>query len=135
MCSILVVPIFKGKGDIGNFSCNRAVKLLGHKMEVVKRVLEKRLCIIVTVNEMQFGHMSDRGTIDAVFILKTMQEEYHVKGKKLYMCFVDLEKAFDRVPRKVLEWAMRKKGIQEVLERSVMSMCEGAKIWVRVDSE
>ena len=26
-----------------------------------------------------------------------------------YMCFVDLEKAFERVPRKVLEWAMRKK--------------------------
>ena len=29
--------------------------------------------------------------------------------EKLYMCFVDLEKPFDRVPRKVLEWAMKKK--------------------------
>ena len=25
---------------------------------------------------------------------------------KLYMCFVDLEKAFDRVPTKVMEWAL-----------------------------
>ena len=50
------------------------------------------------------------------------------------MCFVDLEKAFDRVPRKVLEWALRKKGIPEVLVRSVMSLCEGAKTRVRVDS-
>ena len=29
------------------------------------------------------------------------------------MCFVDIEKAFDRVPRKVMEWAMRKKGYQK----------------------
>ena len=46
---------------------------------------------------------------------------YHAKGKKLYMCFVDLDKAFIRVPRKVMQWAMRKKGIPEVLVRSVMS--------------
>ena len=44
-----------------------------------------------------------RGTIDAVFILSRLQEEYHAIGIKLYMCFVDIEKAFDRVPRKVLE--------------------------------
>ena len=41
-------------------------------------------------------------------------------NEKSYMCFVDLEKTFDRVPRKVLEWAMRKKGVQEVLVRSVL---------------
>ena len=43
--------------------------------------------------------------------------------------------AFDRVPRKVLEWAMRKKGIPEVVVRSVMSLYEGARTRVRVDSE
>ena len=31
------------------------------------------------------------------------------------MCLVDLEKAFDRVSRKVVEWAMRKKSIPEVM--------------------
>ena len=51
------------------------------------------------------------------------------------MCFVDLEKALDRVLRKLSEWAMRKKGIPKVLVRSVMSMYEGAKTIVRVDSE
>ena len=43
------------------------------------------------------------------------------------MCFVDLEKALDRVPRKVLELELRKKGIPEALVRSVMSLYEGAK--------
>ena len=49
------------------------------------------------------------------------------------MCFVDLEKAFDRVPRKVLESAIRKKGIPLDLVRSVMSLYVGAKTRARVD--
>ena len=48
------------------------------------------------------------------------------------MCFVDLEKAFDRVLRKVMEWAMRKRGISEIVVRAVMSYDEGAKTRVRV---
>ena len=79
--------------------------------------------------------MPDRGTIDAEFILRRQKEELHAKGKKLYMCFVDLEKAFDRVPRKVLEWPMRKKVMPDVLVRSVMSQYEGAKKRIRVDSD
>ena len=37
------------------------------------------------------------------------------------------------VPRKVLEWTMKNKGIPEVLVRSVRSLYEGAKTRVRVD--
>ena len=48
------------------------------------------------------------------------------------MCFVDMENAFDRVPMKVLEWAMRKKGIPEIIVRAVMNLYEGAKTRVRV---
>ena len=105
----IIVPIFKGNGDIWNCSCYGAVKLLEHGMNVVLNVLEKRLRRIVYVDEMQFGFMPERGTIDAVFILRIMQEEYNAKGKKFYMCFVDQKNAFDRVPRKILEWALRKK--------------------------
>ena len=57
--------------------------LLEHGMKVVVRVFEKRLCRIVCVDKMPFDFLPDRGTIDAVFMLRRMQEEYDAKGKKL----------------------------------------------------
>ena len=45
-----------------------------------------------------------------------------------------MEKAFDRVPRKVMEWAMRKKGLSEGMVRAVMSLYDGAMTRVRVGS-
>ena len=97
------------------------VKLLEHGMKVIVGVLEKRLHRMVTVNKMQFGFMPSRGTIDAVFMFRSLQEEYRAEEKN---CFVDPDNAFDRVSRKVLEWATMKKGIPDLLVRSVMSMME-----------
>ena len=90
----------QGEGDIRNSSCNRAVKLLEHGMKMEERVLEKTIHRIVSADEMQFGCMPERGTIDAVFILRRMRVKYHAKGKKWHMCNVDQEKAFNRAPRK-----------------------------------
>ena len=70
--------------------------------------------------------------VDTILIVRRMQEEYQKKNKNLYMCFVDIEKAFDRVPRKVMELAMRKKGLSEVIVWAVMSLYDGAKTRVRV---
>ena len=50
------------------------------------------------------------------------------------MCFVDLEKAFDKVSTRVMEWAMRKKGLPEILVKAVMSLYEEAETKVRVGS-
>jgi len=70
-------------------------------------------------------------TADAIFIVRQMQENFGSKGKKLYFGFVDLEKAFDRVPREVIWWAMHKLGVEEWLVSAVMSMYTGAKTVVR----
>ena len=45
-----------------------------------------------------------------------------------------MEKDFDRVPRKVMEWAMKKKGLSEGMVQAVMSLYDGAKTRVRVGS-
>ena len=66
------------------------------------------------IDDMQFGFMKGKGTTDAIFMARQMQENFRVKVKKLYFGFVDLEKAFNRVPREVLSWAMRKLGVEKL---------------------
>ena len=51
------------------------------------------------LSEGQFGFVRGRGTTDAIFIVRRIQERCLEKGRSLYMAFMDLEKAFDRVPR------------------------------------
>ena len=126
----VVVPIFKGKGDVMDCGAYRGVKLLEHAMKIVERVLEKKIKELVKVDDIQFGFMPGKGTTDAFFILR-MQEEFRGKEKKLYMCFVDLEKAFDRVPRKVMKWALRNKSLPEVLVKAVMSLYEDSRTKVK----
>jgi len=75
--------------------------------------------------------MKGKGTTDAIFMARQIQENIRVKGKKLYFGFVDLEKAFDRVPREVISWAMRKLGVEAWLLLVVLSMYTGAKTVVR----
>jgi len=56
---------------------------------------------------LQCGCMEGKGTTDAIFIVRQLQLKYVVKKKRLRMALVDLEKAFDRVPREVIWWALR----------------------------
>ena len=51
------------------------------------------------------------------------------------MCFVDNEKAFDRVPRKMMEWAMTKKCLPQLIVRAVVRLYHGEKTKVKVGSE
>ena len=43
------------------------------------------------------------------------------------MCFANLEKAFDRVPRLVMQWAVRKKWLLDILVKAVINLYEGFK--------
>ena len=81
----ILVPIFKGKGDIRKCSCYVAVKFRQYGMKVVERVLEKMLCKLVSVDEIQFGFMPERGTFDAVSVLRRMQEMCHAEKKVVYV--------------------------------------------------
>ena len=55
-------------------------------MKIVEILLERRIRELVDIDSMQFGFMPGRGTTDALFVVRIMQEEYRDKKKKLYMC-------------------------------------------------
>ena len=40
-------------------------------------------------------------------MVRQLQEKFFEKRKDLFFAFVDLEKAFDRVPREVVGWVLR----------------------------
>ena len=40
---------------------------------------------------------------DVLLVVRRMQEEHRDKERKLCMCFVNTDKAFDRIPRKVYQ--------------------------------
>ena len=78
------------------------------------------------IDDMQFGFMAGRSTTDAIFIIRQLQEKYLARNKELWMAFVDLEKAFDRVPREVVWWALRYLGVDEWIVSVIRAMYEDA---------
>ena len=127
-----IVNLYKGKGDALNRGNYRGLKLIDQVMKVLERVVESLIRQRVEIDEMQCGFMSGRGTTDAIFIVRQLQEKHLTANKPLYMAFVDLEKAFERVPQDVIWWAMRKLGIDEWLVRLVQSMYTDVRSRVRV---
>ena len=73
-------------------------------------MIEKIIRESISIDDMQYGFMPGRDTTDAIFILRQLQEKHLAKNKKLYFTFVDLEKAFDRVPRKVIAYQEKSSG-------------------------
>ena len=78
--------------------------------------------------------MSGKGTVDAIFIVRQLQK-FMEKRKDIFYVFVDLEKAFDRVPRDVVRWALRQLGVEEWLVQTVMVMYEKARTTVRTKQD
>ena len=79
----------------------------------------------------KFSFKPGKGTIDVVFILRRIQEEYLTNLKKLYKCIVDLEIAFDGDPWKVVDGAIRWKDCSEALVRAVLSLYKGVMTKVK----
>ncbi|KAK3561567.1 hypothetical protein QTP86_010220 [Hemibagrus guttatus] len=127
----VLVPIFKNKGDVQSCSNYRGIKLMSHTMKLWERVVEARLRKVVEICEQQCGFMPRKSTTDAIFALRILMEKYRDGQKELHCVFVNLEKAYDRVPREELWYCMRKSGVAEKYVRVVQDMYERSRTVVR----
>ena len=100
-------------------------------MKLCKRVIEARLREIVNNRENQFGFRPGMSTTEPVFALRQLQENCSENNNDLHMVFVDIEKAFDRIPMDLIWWCLRKKGLPEEYVKIVQDMYRSSKTQTR----
>ena len=103
----VLIPIYKNKGDAQCCGNYRRIKLMSQTMKVWERIIEARLRDRVENSKQQYGFMPGKGTTDAMFALRILMEKYREGQRELHCVFVDLEKAYDRVPQEELWYCMR----------------------------
>ncbi|TWW77394.1 hypothetical protein D4764_12G0007840 [Takifugu flavidus] len=111
-----VVPLFK-KGD------RRVSGVLERR---VRRLVEPR------IQEEQCGFRPGRGTLDQLHTLSRVFEGAWEFAQPVHMCFVDLEKSFNRVPWGVLWGVLREYGVSDPLIRAVRSLYDRCQSLVRI---
>ena len=132
-----LVPIYKGKGDKRECTNYRGISLLSVVGKLYGRVLIGRVKRVTEKNigEEQGGFREGRGCVDQVFTLRMVAEKYREKKKDLFLCFMDLEKAYDRVCRKKLWSVLRSYGVGMNLMDDIRAFYKNCRSCVRVRRE
>jgi hypothetical protein len=98
----ILIPIFKNKGDVQSCTNYRGIKLMSYIMKLWERINEHRLRGVTNVTENQIRFMLERSTMEAIFLVSQLMERCREQKKDLHMIFIDLQKAYDKVPRNVM---------------------------------
>ena len=130
----VITPV-KKKGDGNDVNNYRGISLLSCLGKLFTRILSNRLNSWAEVenklNEEQFGFRKGRGTNDCLFVLHGLIEILLSQGKKLFCCFVDYEKAYDRINRAVMFTKLFKLGLSRKMMNILRSMYSGMKLSVK----
>ena len=129
-----MIPINK-KGDKKKCTNYRDIFLLRFPVKVYTKCLEKRCRKIVEpqLQDTQCGFRPGRSTIDQTFALQQVFLKLSEYAQELYTCFIDLEKAYDHVPRDKLWAVLLEYDVRTQLIATIKSLYKQSEICVRVD--
>ena len=129
----VMVPLLK-KGDPTNCDNYRGIALLSICGKVLTRIIADRIQKGYNdqMMEAQCGFRGGRSTTDQMFTLRQVVERRREYGLRSFAAFVDLKKAYDSVPRKLLFKVLRAEGIPEVMVRILESLYSKTTGRVRV---
>lgn len=131
----VIVPIYK-KGDRRDCNNYRGITLLSIASKVYERILETKLSqeLEPQLEQSQSGFRKGRSIQDHIFTIKQMMERISNTNYEIYQAFLDLEKAFDRISRSIIEESLFKRKIDIKLTRAIMSMYKNSRNIVRTDN-
>ena len=131
----VIIPIFK-KGDKTQCTNYRGITLLSVACKLYERILEQRIRRIIEpqLDQSQSGFRKGRSIQDHIFTIKQLTERAKITSKNIYAAFIDIEKAFDRVPRSAINESMVKRNISTKLRQAIMSLYRTTRNYVRTDN-
>jgi len=86
-----------------------------HCKKVLENIIKKRIRSETSILENQFNSFLKKFTMEPLFWVRKLEEKYRKNNKKQCEMFIDLEKAYDRVPRKYIKWTLIKKRSQKYI--------------------
>ena len=119
-----IVSIYKGKRDPEKMENKREITLASNIGKIFERVINNRLIENLPFTEGQAGGRKDRSTIDQFFILKSIIQNAFNQKKKLYIMFIDIEKAYDKTWQDGIMCILWKKGIKQKIWRVIKKLNE-----------
>lgn len=130
----VIIPIYK-KGDKRNPSNYRGITLVSCLSKLFTSILNKRIEVFCsnnnTISDSQFGFRKGRSTVDAIFILQSIIQQYLNSNSRLYVLYVDLKRCFDTIYRNALWLKLYKSGIKGKVLRIIKDMYEKVKSCVK----
>jgi hypothetical protein len=81
---------------------------MSHTMKLWEMIIEHRLRGVTNVTENQFRFMPGRSIVKAIFLIRQLMERCREQKKDMHMIFIDLEKAYDKMPMNVMWWTLQK---------------------------